>query len=1080
MSSASFGTVNATAMNVTGVLQASESVTTRPMQVSNLLVSGTVSAENIAVSGDLTLGSVVVADLSYTGTLKSDGVASSAQIDNATITNISTGGTVDVTGSTGVDASFLTLQGNPIVQGDLTVSGNVYVGGNVFTGLTQSVANVLNTTGLIPYLTQVPDSNDVFALTDRFADAYYYTAGSDYNCYILENEKSFPTKIWNSDRTSIVDHGNRATGSNAYILWYPTNDMNAPRWTPMSDTANVTLAYANIYASAPTDYLITSHLSTYHPELNAVNDPNVLADAYKQIVELNADRGFELPTVDYTVDYNNMFAFGDKTDQFSSTVALEFGYENDGDLVPSNVYLTFLYRTNRVSGALAPNFQERFFNGQFQIMNEANATNSNIHCVPVTVPVVTDPTVFAAAYGSPATACALYDPVKSEIHVYFDGSSNTVSTGNTTPVFNSQTGKSISWNETIEMSAFSGSFAILKKRANVTSSDRPFAPTRSSDPGAFLVQISDTVSFTQNSYVNGTLVNDGDNYNYSSGTRTVSLYASGSRFVGLLLPKVGYGTNSFDIITYYYGSVNAISTDSIASPIGDNPYTAKQEKRSVPANFIIWNSAGLANTGRNINYPGFQTDTPEQLAANLLSSNLQVDFVKTFTTISAHEYTHASVDLNSGIAKRYNIEGMSTYSEMVSQPTIPLILRNPVFAEYVYNLHRGAYPLGRFSKYPYDGDLHTVNAWPGQEDYIRGASECVYGEGMLYTEIEKHYDTNGQLKRRTIDLMANTYFSSMESAGLLPGGIQEASTKLFQRAYNQSIVELTTAQGTPMTLGNVFANFCVSSVMMRNNESIPYKYRFLYPTWLYNRRANYWSDFITSPANYFLTDAAAWSDTVEGRPGGSWPSLGNSVGFNNINDTLVPIWPKVGALFSNGLATNSLGSWADPAEQDAFTYNSNSYVSTPLVHQGEDMSCFSYVVPIARTSPTTVYGTSAAISNISVTVNRGDWVFKVVQFIPNGGAGTFIETPALEINVAGTYSNVTDSWSDGTPVSGEITFTTFEKDSQGADHGDGVDIWYFPRLVCVNRANNDYGTYRNIYPNKCLYSGKMTLQATIV
>ena len=43
MSSASFGTVNATGLNVTGVLQASEVRTTRPMQVSNLTVTGAIT-----------------------------------------------------------------------------------------------------------------------------------------------------------------------------------------------------------------------------------------------------------------------------------------------------------------------------------------------------------------------------------------------------------------------------------------------------------------------------------------------------------------------------------------------------------------------------------------------------------------------------------------------------------------------------------------------------------------------------------------------------------------------------------------------------------------------------------------------------------------------------------------------------------------------------------------------------------------------------------------------------------------------------------------------------------------------------
>jgi len=60
MSSASFGTVNATGMNVTGVLQAAEVRTTRPMQVSNLTATGLTSLTNVAVSGPATLSNLTV------------------------------------------------------------------------------------------------------------------------------------------------------------------------------------------------------------------------------------------------------------------------------------------------------------------------------------------------------------------------------------------------------------------------------------------------------------------------------------------------------------------------------------------------------------------------------------------------------------------------------------------------------------------------------------------------------------------------------------------------------------------------------------------------------------------------------------------------------------------------------------------------------------------------------------------------------------------------------------------------------------------------------------------------------------
>jgi hypothetical protein len=71
MSSASFGTVNATGLNVSGILQASQVVTTKPIQVSNITatgavdasmlnVSGTVVASNATVQGNLTVNGKVL------------------------------------------------------------------------------------------------------------------------------------------------------------------------------------------------------------------------------------------------------------------------------------------------------------------------------------------------------------------------------------------------------------------------------------------------------------------------------------------------------------------------------------------------------------------------------------------------------------------------------------------------------------------------------------------------------------------------------------------------------------------------------------------------------------------------------------------------------------------------------------------------------------------------------------------------------------------------------------------------------------------------------------------------------------
>ena len=77
MSSGNFGTVNATAMNVTGILQASQIITSRPMSVSNLTATGSISASNVSVCGvDITSALALkapIANPTFTGDLSVTG-----------------------------------------------------------------------------------------------------------------------------------------------------------------------------------------------------------------------------------------------------------------------------------------------------------------------------------------------------------------------------------------------------------------------------------------------------------------------------------------------------------------------------------------------------------------------------------------------------------------------------------------------------------------------------------------------------------------------------------------------------------------------------------------------------------------------------------------------------------------------------------------------------------------------------------------------------------------------------------------------------------------------------------------------
>jgi hypothetical protein len=83
MSTGNFGTVNATAINVTGILQAVQVITTEPMQVSNIIATGT-----LGVTGLATLSNATLANATVQGNLTVNGVLLQEGFSPVNLTNI--------------------------------------------------------------------------------------------------------------------------------------------------------------------------------------------------------------------------------------------------------------------------------------------------------------------------------------------------------------------------------------------------------------------------------------------------------------------------------------------------------------------------------------------------------------------------------------------------------------------------------------------------------------------------------------------------------------------------------------------------------------------------------------------------------------------------------------------------------------------------------------------------------------------------------------------------------------------------------------------------------------------------------
>jgi hypothetical protein len=544
-----------------------------------------------------------------------------------------------------------------------------------------------------------------------------------------------------------------------------------------------------------------------------------------------------------------------------------------------------------------------------------------------------------------------------------------------------------------------------------------------------------------------------------------------------------------------------------------NPYSKINQYYPVPSFVVLYNSPAFNTLGATTTYSNLYTDTPEMLLANMQASDVGVsDPNKVAEFITAHEISHGMRDIASGVIAGRNLmnsEGHATSAELsYIKKIIPSEgmdpFRNSQWSAYINCSSRGAWPV-EYVFHAYEGQLHTLGF---TQNRVRGAFMAQYGESIFYNYLVTHHDVNQQIERYFNDLLQQKLKEGFLDAGFYTWGQRYGkSIKSSQLALDECIQAVTAAQGSQKTLGEIYTNAVVAQALLRNNSTIPDKYKTYQPYWVFQRDAPWLSNLYAACNISATRDSLTWADAIEGVPiGNSSQSFALHPSYdwaiNTIqNDTLVPIWPKEGTSarpFSNGPVLNNLGSWADPSTRDVWTYTSNTYVSTPLVHQLEDMASFTYVMPIFSDSANLVYGTEHYVSNVAITVQRGDWVFKVVQFIPDGADGTFIQSADINVNITDdvfTLDTNGGAWSGGTAQTIDINFSTiatttttssgttnttgFQKNCHGTDWH-GAHVWYFPRLLCINKKNYDYGVYRNVFPRRCIYTGYMTMQATVV
>jgi hypothetical protein len=152
------------------------------------------------------------------------------------------------------------------------------------------------------------------------------------------------------------------------------------------------------------------------------------------------------------------------------------------------------------------------------------------------------------------------------------------------------------------------------------------------------------------------------------------------------------------------------------------------------------------------------------------------------------------------------------------------------------------------------------------------------------------------------------------------------------------------------------------------------------------------------------------------------------------------------------------------------------------------MAMNSYILPV---SGATGLGVSSVMSSISIEVKRGRWDFAVAQYVPDSsGVGIWKMNPdasgnnqdVIKVDNPGTWNDTSGEIFAGLQTSyldasGSQT-VTFDLSGFSVQTYNGFN--YYPKLVCVNRGLDDYGMYKNIYPMRARYSGKIVITPTFV
>jgi hypothetical protein len=1068
-------------------------------------------------------GLLKVTNLTASGALEAtDVTVTTLNATNVSSTNIGLTNNLDLSGNLNVKGKF-TINSNITVD----LSGNMTVPGT-FTNPAFVAANQIqdNTVISAESIYTVPGSINSekyqYPIFDLQADVPIGIF-TDATNTVVSNE--FLTKNSDTDCPSgkIYYYDGVGTASapidgTAGTPHFPGvyGNIGTPIFVDVSDTSAYKTAIQKIYQNAPaiTDSstnivggsLVNMEYSSYAQLAEfSFDDMQTLCD---KTYRFYTKRGWSINPPGYTpYDYSgnpsNINYFTQNASPFGTAMGIEFMYDPEiSESVPSSINLSF-----------ASMYYDTYFRGGFYLGPKSLSDNvANIR-PPVNIPVTSDKSVYGKAVID-GTDSVYYDINKRVLNINY-------ASGNTWNYIVDASNFGIELTIEHTMVSFKGAYAVMKPALSTFESNgytvNDLVSCAPNDPAAALVQVSpDTTTVDQTIY-NGS--DEGvQTYTYPLIDPTTEEYA------GVSLIKFGYGSTGATFNVIKSSSLNAYTawdTQSVVPRLldtertGQNPYNTFYQSTCTASNIVEFANVLYEQYIPKFNFDLYST-TPESMTLLDASYCVLTDPVTANLTIAIHEGLH-TFELGMG-TQWYsgNTEGHGVCYEMDS-PYVGSGVQVParMFRTgliYLLSQFNGWYPFSAFNN-GYENNLYSASnlGISNQTDssVVPQIANSQYGEFYPYRYFADHYDINQQIIRRTNEIAINNMKLLTSNGFASFGDCPPSGITAGQFAYAQALWEVSSANGTPKELPTGYSEYVMSSAFLRNNASIPQQYQFLFPMWLANKN-NQFSSFIgecTTAANGVfpqILGTILWSDLDE-----SSPVLLENYGRAATNTSslkyldarcIVPFWPrnvagedrfKMGSWRRNGtgrlidssnvlIYNTSTGVKNLSAGPPVWTPSAVAYKSSEIVYL-ENLASISYVLPVAGNSG---LGVTATMTDITVSVDRGNWNFAVAQFVPDGSGGSWTQLPS-----SGTFHNIDNpgTWND---ASGEVyngvqtsyldaaspVSYTFNLSGLSVQTYNGVK--YYPKLVCINATLDTYGQYLNIAPARCRYSGKVTITPT--